>query len=149
MRPKRTASICLALCLLALLPGSAHARTTSQRMVAEINAFRAENGLPRLRASRSLTRSSFAYSRWMMRADVFAHAPRIRASSRFDGLGEVLELHRGRRPRVAETVDAWAASPGHRAVLLQPTFDFVGAGRTFGRFHGRRKTVWVVQVGRR
>ncbi len=149
MRPTRTASVCVALFVVALLPGSAQARTTTQRMVAEINAFRAENGLPRLRASRSLTRSSFAYSRWMMRADVFAHAPRIRASSRFDGLGEVLELHKGRKPKVAETVDAWAASPGHRAVLLQPSFDFVGAGRTFGRFHGRRKTVWVVQVGRR
>jgi uncharacterized protein YkwD len=117
-------------------------------MIDKINAARARHGAPPLRPSPSLRRSALAFARHLMRRDLFGHAARIRASPRFRALGEVLAIHRGRRPRRSFTVRAWMGSPGHRSVLLSRMFRRVGAARARGRFHGRRTTIWVVQVGR-
>ena len=47
------------------------------------------------------------------------------------------------------TIRGWLASPGHRAVLLSPSFKNVGTAFARGRIGGRRTTIWVVQFGRR
>jgi len=130
-------------------PAGASAATPGELVIREINRFRAAYGLQPVHASASLTRSAFSYSRAMMAWDYFGHARRIQASSRFQSLGEVLELHGGRGPAVKATVDSWKRSPLHRAALLDPSYRQIGAGRTYGRFQGRRATVWVVQLGRR
>jgi uncharacterized protein YkwD len=138
----------LAALTLAVIPASASA-TPRDAMLAKINAVRAYKGLHPLRLSRSLSTSSGVYARYLMRRDVFGHASRIRASRRFRTLGEILERHRGSRPQVSATFRAWMNSPGHRHVLLSPRFYWIGLGRTAGRFHGRRSTIWVGQLGRK
>lgn len=117
-------------------------------MVAELNAVRAANGAPPLQYSPTLTASSLAYSRRMIRKNYFGHASRIRAGGDFTKLGEVLELHRGRKALIRRAVRSWLASSAHRAVILNPAFAHVGAGRAYGRFGRHLVTTWVVQVGR-
>ena len=116
-------------------------------MVHRVNALRASHGLGALRKSNSLERSSERYSRWMMRNDFFGHQGRIRASSTFSPVGEVLSIHAGHSKAVGRTVGAWATSPGHAAVLLGPSFRYIGTGRSYGRFNGGSMTMWVVHVG--
>jgi uncharacterized protein YkwD len=118
-------------------------------MVDRINKARANRGVPPLRHHRALSRSAKRYARWLMRTDTFGHADRIRASHRFRRLGELLARHGGRKPRRGRTVRGWLRSPWHRPVLLSRRFRFVGAGRVFGRFRGRRCTIWVVHLGTR
>jgi uncharacterized protein YkwD len=138
----------LAALALAVIPASAPA-TPRESMLRQINAMRAYVGVHPLRLSGSLNRSSYRYSRYLMRRDRFGHASTIRASRRFRVLGEVLEMHRGRRAQVGATFRAWMRSPGHRHVLLSRRFYWIGLGRVAGRFHGRRATIWVGQLGRR
>ncbi len=135
-----------------LLPaGSATAGPPARAvMIAGINDYRAGQGLPRLRASRSLNRSAVAYARSMMRTGRFGHSARgIRASRRFTVRGEVLEIHRGRPARYRRTLRSWKRSGSHRSVLLSRRVRNIGAGYVRGRFHGRRAGIWVVHVGRR
>jgi uncharacterized protein YkwD len=133
---------------LALLPGSAVASTRGS-MLAQINSVRAYVGVHPLRASRALNGSSSRYATTLMRHDYFGHASRIRAGGRFRLLGEILEMHRGTRPQIGATVRAWLNSPGHRRVLLDPRFYWIGLGRSTGRFAGHRTTIWVGQFGRK
>lgn len=131
------------------LTSSAYASGQSPAMVQRINEVRAAHGLASVAPSRSLARSASRYSRSMVAQNYFGHAREIRASSRFTPLGEILEEHDGRAPRIVATVRAWMASPGHRAAVLNPSFRQIGASRTYGRLAGRPATVWVVHLGRR
>jgi uncharacterized protein YkwD len=135
--------------IVALLPASAQAAGPSRAMVRKINAFRAERGLPRLRTSPALRSSADRYARTMMDRDYFGHAARIQASSLFSRKGEVLAAHPGRRALVSSTLGKWKMSPGHRAILLDRSFRWIGAGRDYGRLGARRTTIWVVHVGTR
>jgi uncharacterized protein YkwD len=67
----------------------------------------------------------------------------------FERVGEVLELHGGRRPRVVRTLRRWGNSPDHRQVLSSRRFRWIGATRASGRYRGRGSTIWVVRLGRR
>jgi len=135
-------------CSFLTLPSLAVAASPSQKMVNKVNHARAQHGLSPVRMSRALTRSSFRYSRRVMSRDYFAHGLQARPSG-FNVFGEVLELHGGRHVRIGFTVRAWLRSPGHRAVLLHPGFNVMGAGYRRGRFGGRRRTTWTAQFGRR
>jgi len=64
-------------------------------------------------------------------------------------LGETLAWHSGWRNRVGATVSRWMASAPHRAVLMSPTYRFIGAGRARGNMGSRRATAWVAQLGAR
>ena len=118
-------------------------------MVDKINQTRAAHGLPPLRESASLTRSSQRYGHTLMRANRFGHSSRIRASGRFRRLGEILALHRGWKLRRAYTVRAWLNSPPHRSVILSRSFRYVGAWAVKGKMGRGRSTVWVAHFGRR
>jgi uncharacterized protein YkwD len=118
-------------------------------MVEKINKARTKRGLPPLRHHPGLSRSARRYARHLLRTGTFGHANRIRAGGRFRRLGELLSWHRGRRPRPGRTVVGWLRSPWHRPVLLAPEFRLAGAGRVYGRLRGRRRTIWVVQLGTR
>jgi uncharacterized protein YkwD len=42
----------------------------------------------------------------------------------------------------------WLRSPGHRAVIMDRSFRYTGAGRASGRFGGGgNATVWVMHFG--
>jgi uncharacterized protein YkwD len=85
----------------------------------------------------------------MMRSNYFGHSARIRASSRFKRLGEIIEMHRGHRSDTSGALRSWIGSPAHNAILLDGNFRYVGAGQVKGRFHGRRTTMWVMHFGRK
>lgn len=116
-------------------------------MIHRVNKLRAAHGLGALHKAKSLDGSSERYSRWMLRNDYFGHQGRIRASTAFSPVGEVLSIHAGHSKSVGRTVDAWALSPGHAGVLLGRSFRYIGTGRSYGRFNGRPMTTWVVHVG--
>jgi uncharacterized protein YkwD len=144
--------LCLsAVCLLA--PATAHAggdtHHESDPIIAKINAVRASHGLRALRSSPSLSATAKRFSRHVIRTDVFAHDSTIHASSRFTSLGETLAIHPGWRPRRSFTVRSWLNSPGHRVLLLSPSFRYIGAGMARGRFGSTPTTIWTVQLGSR
>lgn len=144
------ATVALAALLITVAdPAPAQATTPDAAMVREINDFRKANGRSPLRFSPSLDRSAQRQARWVLDEDRFSHRSSIHASPRFDRLGEVLEIHPSGRPRIAFAVRAWGRSPGHRRVLLDRSYDYVGPGRSVGDFRGREATVWAVQVGSR
>jgi uncharacterized protein YkwD len=126
-------------------PASASAGTPA--MVKKINNARRAHGLPGLRYSPSLGRSSKRFARHLMRIDSFSHASRIRASGRFSQLGECLGRSSGFRLRRSVMVRLWLRSPTHRAILLSRAFNRVGASPARGRLWGRRATIWVAQFG--
>jgi uncharacterized protein YkwD len=127
----------------------ASAGSSAQQMVHKVNEYRKNRGVPPLRMSRSLNRSSAKYARHMMRKGYFGHSGRIRASRRFRRLGEVIEMHRGRRSDINGALRAWSRSPGHNSILMDGNFNYVGAGKVYGRFNGRRTTMWVMHFGRK
>jgi uncharacterized protein YkwD len=128
-------------------PAAAARSLPGKGMMDAINSIRANYGLRPLQRSRRLVRSSAARAELMMRADFFAHPTRLRVAT-FDRVGEVLELHGGRRPRMTHVLERWRDSYGHRAVLLSRRYRWIGAARSIGRYHGSRATIWVVRFGR-
>ena len=117
-------------------------------MVEKINSVRAAHGLEALRSSPYLRRSSRRWGSYLMRTGQFGHLG-VHASRRFPYVGEVLGYHSDWKPRRPATIRGWLASPGHRSVLLSPSFRNVGTAFARGRIGGRRTTIWVVQFGRR
>jgi uncharacterized protein YkwD len=116
-------------------------------MVEGLNSVRAKHGLRPLRRTPVLSNASRRHSHTLVVRDVLMHSSMGMASKSFDGVGEVLEMHSGRNPRVGYAIRLWMRSSSHRNVLLHPAMRWIGAGSTTGRFRGRRSTVWVVQVG--
>jgi uncharacterized protein YkwD len=117
-------------------------------MIQKVNQYRQNHGKPPLRMSRSLNSSARRYASRMMHAGYFGHAGRIRASSRFKRLGEIIEMHRGYGADLNGALSAWANSSGHNAILLDANFKWVGAGKVSGHFQGRKTTMWVMHFGR-
>jgi uncharacterized protein YkwD len=144
----RTAALLLCMLATALaLPAGASANKSID-MLNGVNWVRGQYGLAPVHYSRTLAHSAHGYSRKLMRSGYFGHDSRIHASRRFRTLGEILEYRRGVHPRVRATLRDWMNSPPHRAVILNGTFRYAGAGFTRGRFHGRRSTIWAMHFGR-
>src|SRR4051812_40428859 len=130
-----------------VVPSVASASSATSTMIAKVNAYRANHGLGALHSSSSLNKSASHYARHMMKAHYFGHAGRIQASRRFRTVGEILEMHRGYGARTSSALRAWGNSPGHRAIILDGRFKFVGAGVFHGKYQGRRMTFWVMHFG--
>lgn len=126
--------------------GEAHASPSPT--VDQINEVRRAHGMRTLRYSPTLSRSSSRYVRYLLRTGRFAHAARIRASSRFFELGEVLALTPSWRIDRSQTIIDWLASPSHRAVLLSRSFRYIGAARVQGYLAGGQAVLWAVQLGK-
>lgn len=139
----------LALCLIAPAAPAAAAASAEDQMLAKINSYRANHGLPKVRKSKSLTRSAERYSWKQMRNGYFGHASRIQASDKYRRLGEILAWRSGTKAAVSSTFRMWLNSSGHRAVIVDRGFRYVGAGRASGNFRGRKATIWTVQFGSR
>jgi uncharacterized protein YkwD len=119
----------------------------SAAMIEKVNEMRRSSGLPTLQTSEALMGSARDYARYMLRNDYLGHLASIRAGGNFKFLGETLAWHSGWRPRVSATFSRWMASPPHRAVLLSPTYRFIGTARVRGRLGRGRATAWVAQLG--
>jgi uncharacterized protein YkwD len=117
-------------------------------LIAKINDLRHSHGERALQVSPSLMHSAKSYSREMMARQYFGHASRIHASARYRRLGEILEIHRGLNPGIGTAYRDWLYSPEHLGIILDPSFTYVGGGRTAGRFRGMRDTIWVMHFGR-
>jgi uncharacterized protein YkwD len=137
------------LLITALLPAAQAAASSQQDAIDQVNQIRRAQGVAALRVSPSLQRSSARYARHMVAAGYFGHASRIAASSRFNRVGETLELHSGWSPKPGLAVDGWMSSPTHRALLLSSEFRYVGMGIARGRNSKGPYTVWVAHLGRR
>ena len=116
-------------------------------MIDKVNEIRRSSGLATLQTSEALVGSARSYARRMLKSDYFGHLASIPAGGNFLFLGETLAWHSGWRPRVGAAFSRWMNSPPHKAVLLTPTFRFIGTGKARGRFGTRRATTWVAHLG--
>jgi uncharacterized protein YkwD len=119
----------------------------SAAMIQKVNHARSSSGLAQLQASEVLTGSARTYARHMLKHDYFGHLALIPSGGNFPITGETLEWHPGWRRRVAFAFSRWMGSPSHRAVLMSPSFRFIGTGRVSGRWGSRNATAWVAHLG--
>jgi uncharacterized protein YkwD len=129
-------------------PAGAARSFPGEGMMDAINSVRANHGLRQLERSARLVRSSASRAELMMHGDFFAHPSQLQVPT-FDRVGEILELHGGRRARMGRTIRLWLNSYGHRAVMLSSRYRRIGAARALGSYQGHRATIWVVRFGKR
>jgi uncharacterized protein YkwD len=121
-------------------------------LLSQMNAVRASHGLPVLRVDYRLVRAARGHSADMMRRQYFAHGAvagrALSAGARGPVFGENLAWATGLTAHWV--VDAWLASPRHRAVLLRRGFRRVGISIVFGTFigHGGAGVVTADFAGR-
>lgn len=135
--------------------GSAQARPLTSpeaSLLQSINAVRTSHGLAPLQVDVHLLRAARAHSADMMRRQYFAHGSvaqrAMSRGARGPVFGEDLAWSTG--ITADWVVNAWLASPEHRAVLLRPGFRRVGIGYSFGTFigHGGAGVVTADFAGR-
>lgn len=125
------------------------ARSTERSLRRCANHERKKAGLPRLRPSRALARAARSHARSMARRGFFDHrdpsgreAPQRVAARTDEYGGRVGENIAAGQPNVSVTCAEWMRSPGHRANILNRSFDHIGAGFARGGPYGR----YLVQV---
>ena len=135
----------MTLALLALsLAAASQAATTQTRaeqsLLAAVNDVRAAHNLRPLKVDAHLVEAARAHSTTLLRANIFEHgsfADRIaQHGARGPAFGENLAWGTGRLAAARSIVNAWMASPGHRANLLRPGWNRIGIGALSGRFLG-------------
>ena len=140
---------CAAVAVALLTPAPAIASRAEHKAIDALNEVRHAHGLPALRVADALNHSSGRYAKRMLRTDYFGHAAHIQVAGSFRSAGETLAWHSGRHPQPRRTIRRWMASPSHRAILLSPSFHWVGIGLARGRLGSRVVTAWVAHVGAR
>ena len=135
-------------------------------LIQQINAVRLTHGLHRLTRSSALARSAVGHSVAMATQGFFTHESadgrpfwhRVEQNytRRTHGwtVGENLAMFGNASPNATAIVEAWMASPPHRANLLRPIFREAGVGIVFnpaagGVFGGLPTWVVTLDVGRR
>jgi uncharacterized protein YkwD len=112
-----------------------------------MNEVRAAHGVGPLRLDLRLERAARGHSSTMLRTGTFAHGAfdtRIRrVGVKAPRVGENLAWGVGTLSRSRAIVNAWLASPGHRANLLYPGYRTVGVGALRGRFNGYRGALMI------
>ena len=127
-------------CAAALLaPAGAHASGRQDRVERSItkmlNYIRVASGRSAMHTSGRLARIADRHSRSMARRNTLTHAPPLAArTSRKRLVGETVAwMPRGTHGVAHRIVEAWLASPTHRAALMDGRFHRVGIGRRMGR----------------
>ncbi len=127
-----------------------------------INTVRRAHGLRPVVPSPRLHRIARAHSADMVARDYFAHTSPT-GSTVYDRIvqsgfvtygawtaGETLAWGTGWYGTPAGVVSMWMHSPDHRAILLSPSYRFIGIGRAQGRFLGYPGAdVWTADWGHR
>ena len=130
--------------LVASVPAeAAKPRSTSAAVIRQINAARAQHGLPALRSNRALADRADAQAAEILATGNFSHASR--AGSLATRLRPVLGSDRTYGETIAfmpstapgALVRAWLRSPPHRAVLLSREFRHIGIGARPGSLGGQ------------
>ncbi|MGI9112422.1 MAG: CAP domain-containing protein [Gaiellaceae bacterium] len=137
--------------LLALLFGGsaqgASLSTTEAALLEAVNDVRLANGLQPLHVDETLVRAARAHTSAMLRNDVLTHGSfgsRLGSfGARGPRFGENLAWGTGALASARVLVQAWLASPGHRANLLRPGFRRIGIGARIGHFAGSRRATVV------
>jgi uncharacterized protein YkwD len=133
------------LCALVLLavpfPAQAAGTTSPETaLLRAMNQARSEYGLAPLRFDGHLQRAAVAHSREMIASNTFVHGAFSSRLQRFKVsyslAGENLAWATGDLANADALVNAWMASPEHRANLLRPSFTRVGIGDLVGAFQG-------------
>jgi uncharacterized protein YkwD len=140
-------ALAIAICAIgATTAASATASSPQSQMMHKVNHYRHKYGLHAVKFSSSLKHSAGRYARWMMRHHYFGHSSRIHASSRYRRLGEILEAQRG-GSNVSLAFHTWMRSGPHRAIILDRSFKYAGAGLAHGWYRGHKSTFWVMHFG--
>jgi uncharacterized protein YkwD len=111
-----------------------------------LNGARDRRGLRPLTAHPRLTRAVSAYARVMIKEQRWAHADNIMVPG-FGRIGEILARFPGDVDDAPPVVHAWLDSPGHRHLLLDDGFRYIGVATIVGRLSGSRTRLWVVRLG--
>ena len=139
---KNVAVLLIFVPVLALLsPASTSGQNSEElALLSEMNRVRAAHGAPPLRVDRRLERAARAHSSDMLRRGYFSHGAFARRlvgfGARGPAVGENLAWGVGSGSSAQAIVNAWLASPRHRANLLRRGFRRVGLGRLVGTFAG-------------
>jgi uncharacterized protein YkwD len=131
-------------------------------VLADINAFRVQHGLARLRLSPQLTAAARAHSQQMAQQGYFAHESadgsafwkrlqRFYASSHYWSVGENL-LWSSPDIDGARALRLWLASPEHRRNLVNPLWREIGVSAVHeaqapGVYQGRDVTIVTTDFG--
>ena len=122
-------------------------------MLDSVNAERAKASLQSLTWCPALARSATAHSADMAKNSYFEHesldgrevADRAKAQGYdYQTVGENIAV--GQRD-VAEVMDGWMNSPGHRANILRATFTHFGSSVATGDFKGFESIYWTQNFG--
>jgi uncharacterized protein YkwD len=133
-------------------PASAVSGDWRTRMLAQVNAIRAANGVGPVLICTSLNRSARAYATEMDSSRSFGHTG-ADGSTLWDRV--VKRGYRGRlagenlgagQRTVAQVMEQWRRSPAHFAVMTDPRFRNVGFGFVSDP-SGRYPTYWVQHYG--
>jgi uncharacterized protein YkwD len=105
----------------------------------QINTYRAQNGLPALKLSVSLTKSSEWMSADMARKDYFDHTDSLNRSftkriSAFGYTGATRgeNIAGGTNGTAAAMFNMWKNSAAHKKNMLSPSYKVIGIGRAYG-----------------
>jgi uncharacterized protein YkwD len=129
---------------LVIVPGASAASLSrpERGILREMNTVRAAHGLPALRFDGRLERAARFHSRDMVAHDYFAHGAFGGRMLSFNITGRVagenLAWGVGRKGTARGIIQAWLASPLHRANLLNGSFRRVGVSAVLGSFSGYR-----------
>jgi len=143
---RRLTSVAAALVAVTLLSGVlTSCETTRADRLAVMNAInhsRAQHGLPALREHGQLNHKADQWAAKMRdQCRIFHSRLADGAPKNWRKLGENV----GRGGSITAVHNAYMASPGHRANILDPAYNYVGTGAVWGRCGGHRM-VFTVQV---
>jgi uncharacterized protein YkwD len=134
--------------------GSAKQDRVERAVIKKVNSIRAQHGLRALRRSRGLARAADVKAKEVARTSVLSHSSpdgtpmvsRVRRFVRAHTVGETVGYVPSRSGQASRIVNAWMASPSHRAALLSPTFRRAGVGRRTTRMGSSAVAVFAVDL---
>ena len=145
-----------AACLMVLGGARAYAATipgAAEQVLALVNQARAQAGLASLTMDPQLNQSAQSYSDYMASANFYAHdgpdgstpLSRMNAAG-FPGTGTWGENIAAGYSDAASVMQAWMASPGHRANILNSAFTQIGIGAAVNP-NSQWKSYWTQDFG--
>jgi uncharacterized protein YkwD len=145
-------------CVGARARAAAGPRVVRRALLCLINGRRAVHGLQPLHADPGMERAAGRHARDMARRGYFAHqrpggpdltARLSRAGWHGSSWGEAIAYGCAAAGTPRATVEAWMASPPHRAILLASDFRHAGVGVAASALCGSGGATWVLDAGRR
>lgn len=134
------ASATLLLLGLGTSPAGAAEPALESQFVAQVNAVRAQAGLPPLQVHGQLTSVARAWADHQASASAISHNPNL--AGQVAGGWSLVGENVGTGPEVGGIMTAFVNSPSHYRNIVEPRFDYIGVGVTWGT-DGRMYTTHV------